>query len=277
MSALTLQASLTTLPLHQRFMSAAAGAQLAKMHISNSSTKSSTQCCQIAAVKLQVRLQAMQSRQPDGGWRHLSTGVAPKLATSQSCSEAVRQPTCVHSGHTTAFSKLMSHPREVLPRAPPDLQTQQQSQAVEVFTVLAAAECSSVSCAVASFLTSQTALVCGRASISSCPHAGCAVRRQRCMSAAVRNLETLCAAASGTSKHLESCKTLSLKHQSSPRVPGRLRIRCTAGCAAVRTAVECAWVSELAALVLERSWIRLIHLLQPSHRVWRAARAIRAG
>lgn len=171
----------------------------------------------------------------------------------------------------------MSHPREVLPRAPPDLQTQQQSQAVEVFTVLAAAECSSVSCAVASFLTSQTALVCGRASISSCPHAGCAVRRQRCMSAAVRNLETLCAAASGTSKHLESCKTLSLKHQSSPRVPGRLRIRCTAGCAAVRTAVECAWVSELAALVLERSWIRLIHLLQPSRRVWRAARAIRAG
>ena len=146
-----------------------------------------------------------------------------------------------------------------------------------VFTVLAAGECCSASCAVAAIPTSQTALVCGRASISCCPHAGCAVCRQRCMSAAVSNLETLCAAASGTSKHLESCKTLSLKHQSSPQVPGRLRIRCTAGCAAVRTAVECACVQELAALVLEPSWLRLIHLLQQSHRVWRAATAIRAG
>lgn len=135
MPALTLQASLATLPM--QFMSAAAGAQLANAHQKLQKQQQhqhlvlSDCCCQSA-----VSLQAIHSssRQPDGGWRHLSSGVAPELATCQNCAQAVRQTTCVHSGHTTgrraAFLKLMLHPHEILPRAPPDLQTQQQSEAV---------------------------------------------------------------------------------------------------------------------------------------------------
>lgn len=77
MPALTLQASLATLPM--QFMSAAAGAQLANAHQKLQKQQQHQQqnqhlvlsdcCCQSA-----VSLQAIHSssRQPDGGWRHLS-------------------------------------------------------------------------------------------------------------------------------------------------------------------------------------------------------------
>lgn len=163
------------------------------------SSKSSILCCHIAAVKLLSACKLRHSRQPDGGWRPLSSGVAPELATRQICSGAVRQPTCVHSGHATdrraAFSKLVSHlGRKSVESAARPADTAAVKSSLFSRAQLNAAQHLAFAAASFSHITDSTGGWHSKHQL---------LRRQRYRSAAVSNLQTLCAAASGTSNHLE--------------------------------------------------------------------------